>query len=464
MATPNGGTSNFAGRAVAVATSLTAAVVLFAVAAPRAAADPIPSALGIPCEPGPGGIQECTGSIDTRVASFDGVPLDVDLAFPPSAQDGPHPLIVYLHGWGGSKNGAAVDTVGLAQRGYAVMAYSARGFGNSCGAESSRVGPGCARGWIHLADTRFEARDTQHLAGLLEDAGLVEPGIGVTGDSYGGGQSLTLAALRNRVMRPNGRLVRWRSPDGTPMRIAAAAPRIGWSDLSYSLVPNGGTLDFRSRNPHRMPAGVPKESYLAGLFATGQSSGYYAPPGEDPEANIPEQFELLEAGEPYDSNPALRELLRNTKRFHSAYYVEQGLRRSERRRPAPLLIYNSWTDDLFPADEALRDAKRAQVQHPGSKISLFFANGFGHPRATFVDTPGLEDARDALFDRHLLGDRSAARLPRVQSSTQNCDGPAAGPFSTRNWRKQHPGEVDFSTDEAKTFTSAGGDEATREGG
>jgi len=31
------------------------------------------------------------------------------------------------------------------------------------------------------------------------------------------------------------------------MEIAAAAPRIGWSDLAYALVPTGRTLDYRSR-------------------------------------------------------------------------------------------------------------------------------------------------------------------------------------------------------------------------
>jgi hypothetical protein len=447
-------------RAVAlVVVALAATVAIVAAAAPRASAEEIPSALGIPCAPGSGGIQECTGSVATRVSSWDGVPLDVDLTFPPAAHDGPHPLIVYLHGWGGSKSGPAVDVEALAREGYAVMAYSARGFGDSCGSEDSRDAPGCARGWIHLADARFEARDTQHLAGLLHDAGLVERGIGVTGDSYGGGQSLILAALRNRVMRPDGHLRPWRSPDGDRMRIAAAAPRIGWSDLSYALTPNGSTLDFRSHNPHRLPAGVAKDSYLTGLFVTGQTNGFYAPPGEDPEANIPQQFDLIQAGEPYDSNPAFRELLRNTKRFHSAYYVEQGVPRRERVQPAPLLIYNAWTDDLFPATEAIRFAKRTQVRHPGSKLSLFFADGFGHPRATFDETPGVEEARDALFARYLMGERAGGRLPRVQTYTQNCAGAPAGPFRTRNWRRQHPGEVRFSTGDSQSFDSEGGDPA-----
>jgi fermentation-respiration switch protein FrsA (DUF1100 family) len=452
------------GRLRLIATALSLALALTATgllaAARPAVAEQVPSALGIPCSSEPAGVQKCTGSIDTRVPSWDGVPLDVDLTLPPAGQQGPHPLIVYLHGWGGSKDGAALDTNGFARQGYAVMAYSARGFGNSCGSEASRAAPGCARGWIHLSDARFEARDTQYLAGLLVDAGLVEPRIGVTGDSYGGGQSLILAALKDRVMRPDGRLVPWRSPDGEPMTIAAAAPRIGWSDLAYSLTPNGSTLDFRSRNPYRRPAGVAKDSFLSGLFALGQLSGFYAPPGADPDADITAQFGLLQDGEPYDSNPDLRELLRQTKRFHSAYYIERGLPRHKREKPAPLLIYNSWPDDLFGADEAIRYAKRLQVQHPGSKLSLFFADGLGHMRATFHPTSGLEEARAALFGRHLLGESSAARLPGVQTYTQNCSGEPAGPFVTRNWRKQHPGEVRFSTTETKTFGSQGGDQAT----
>ena len=39
----------------------------------------------------------------------------------------------------------------------------------------SRTAPACDRGWIHLADHRYEVRDTQHLLGLLADQGVVRP-------------------------------------------------------------------------------------------------------------------------------------------------------------------------------------------------------------------------------------------------------------------------------------------------
>jgi hypothetical protein len=40
--------------------------------------------------------------------------------------------------------------------------------------------------WIHLADQRYEARDSQHLLGLLVDQRVAKRGaLGVTGISYG---------------------------------------------------------------------------------------------------------------------------------------------------------------------------------------------------------------------------------------------------------------------------------------
>jgi hypothetical protein len=126
-----------------------------------------------------------------------------------------------------------------------VVNSTARGFGQSCGAPASRT-PDCAQGWLHLADQRFEARDTQTLLGLLADQGIAKPGaLGVTGISYGGGQSLELAYLRDRIRRADGSFAPWKSPKGTPLAIAAAYPRWPWSDLVNSLLPNGRFLDYR---------------------------------------------------------------------------------------------------------------------------------------------------------------------------------------------------------------------------
>ena len=64
--------------------------------------------------------------------------------------------------------------------------------------------------------------------------------------------SMALAALKDRVMLRTGRLVRWRSPEGAKLRLAAAAPSVPWTDLSYALVPNGSTLDYVADAPYFM--------------------------------------------------------------------------------------------------------------------------------------------------------------------------------------------------------------------
>lgn len=73
---------------------------------------------------------------------------------------------------------------------------------------------------------RYEVRDAQNLAGMLADQGWVDPQrIGSTSYSYGGGESLLLGTLKDRVMSPDGTLAPWTSPmNHIPMHIAGAAP------------------------------------------------------------------------------------------------------------------------------------------------------------------------------------------------------------------------------------------------
>ena len=73
----------------------------------------------------------------------------------------------------------------------------------------------------------------------------------MTGVSYGGIQSLNLARLRNRIRLPDGSFRPWRSPNGTPLKIAAAYARWPGSDLTYALQPNGRFLDFRTPKPNQ---------------------------------------------------------------------------------------------------------------------------------------------------------------------------------------------------------------------
>jgi hypothetical protein len=449
-------------RAAARLAPIAAALVTLAVAAPGAPAQTT-EVLGIPCVPEEGGVSFCSGSIATRVPTWDGVPLDVDVWVPPGEFKAPYPLVVALHGFGATKLGAwgnqrlAVD---FARRGYLAMSYSARGQGASCGVPPARTPPACDRGWVHLADARYEGRDTQHLAGLLLDAGLAKPKIGVTGTSYGGGQSLMLAALRNRTMLPDGRLVPWRSPKGVAMEVGAAAPKIGWSDLAYALTPTGRTLDYRGRNPYGDRIGIVKQSYLEGLYLVGEG-GYYAPPGADPEADVRVWKDFITAGEPYGSEMAAV-IRRQFTRFRSAYYMLDGRPASERIAPAPTVIWNAWTDDIMPASEPLRWANVVKSRFPGTPVGVLLGDGLAHPRGSLVAGAPLHDReREVLFDRHLMGNEEARPLDGVVTTTQACGGAEPlGPFRTASWAAQHPGVVVARDAGAQTFGSAGGNVAT----
>ena len=146
------------------------------------------------------GVYRCDGLVTT----WDGVPLDTTVTLPSSSATN-LPLVAEIHGFGNSKyeyldpaSRAYTDNAyGWAKAGYAVLTYTARGLWGSCGTPDARLAnaAACLSGYIHLADTRYEVRDTQELIGRLVDEGVADPArIGVTGDSYGGGQSFALAA------------------------------------------------------------------------------------------------------------------------------------------------------------------------------------------------------------------------------------------------------------------------------
>jgi len=405
------------------------------------------------------GVRFCEGDVTTRVETWDGIPLDANVTLPPVTIAPPYPLIIEEHGWSLGKSGAPYVTRALA--GYAVLSYSARGFHASCGSPASRAPDtsltnptACERGWTHLADARYEIRDTQHLAGLLADEGWVIPDkIGVTGASYGGGRTITLAALRNRVMLPDGTLVRWQSPGGLEMEIAAGAALIPWSDLPASLTPNGSTLDYRDENPFGSRGGVRKDQWNDTLLAAGRGSGFYAPRGADPAADLDGWNDRTTAGEPYDNDSAAQAIVDELTLYHSGYYVDDSI------APAPLFIYNAWTDDLFPANEGLRFWKKTRAHHPSAELAVLFADDFGHPRASLGFSGGnlIPSRVDAFFARHLMG--TGGPLPEFETFTQACGGASPlGAFTGDDWDALHPGEVTFASEEAQTFDEAGGAE------
>jgi pimeloyl-ACP methyl ester carboxylesterase len=423
-----------------------------------------------------------------RVPSFDGIPLDVDVTLPASG-NGPFPTIVMLHGYGGDKSsfeatspgGPAPDAAGggseiyhyntnfFARHGYAVVTPTARGFGGSCGGGpgGDHTGP-CGQGFIRLDDTRYEAHDVQYLLGLLADQGIAKPrAIGVTGISYGGGMSMDLAFLRNKVRKTNGKLVPWRSPDGLHMAIRAAFPRWPWSDLVDALIPNGRYLDTQvaPEEQSSKPFGVPIQSYIAGLYALGNISGYYcggAPastPCPDPEADITLNNAYLQAGQPVSgaAMTALESVYRNSSPYALSF---QG-----RTHPAPLLIQSGWTDDLFPPSQALRVYNFLKAGK-ATPVSLQFGD-IGHSRGSNkpVVNHAFNDQAAAFFGSWLKHKGKPPKTGSVTAYTQTCpvDAPDGGPFVARSWHAIHPDKFTLGAKPAQTILSTGGDPSVASG-
>src|SRR5256885_14656419 len=187
------------------------------------------------------------------------------------------------------------------------------------------------------------------------------------------------------------------------MSLAAAAPNVPWTDLAYSLQPNGSTLDYVKDAPYKGNPGVEKKSFLDGLYLVGCSiTGFCAPEGSDPEADLTGWKNRIEQGEPYVGDPLMTDIVNELQAHHSSYGIDHS------EPPAPLLISNGFTDDLFPVDENVRFYNRTKLLYPRSFVGLEWLD-YGPQRGQNKagDVAGLHARQQAFFDYFLKGDRPA---------------------------------------------------------
>ncbi|MEV0179440.1 CocE/NonD family hydrolase [Streptomyces sp. NPDC050625] len=147
---------------------------------------------------------------DRVVTTGDGV--RIDTSYFTSATAGRRPAVLLGHGFGGSKDDVRQEAEDLARDGYAVLTWSARGFGRSTGK-------------IGLNDPAGEVADVSRLIDWLAKQPQVQldrsgdPRVGVAGGSYGGAISLLAA--------------------GHDDRVDAIAPAITYWNLADALFPDG---------------------------------------------------------------------------------------------------------------------------------------------------------------------------------------------------------------------------------
>ncbi|GGO55386.1 ABC transporter ATP-binding protein [Streptomyces lasiicapitis] len=147
------------------------------------------------------------------MGTADGREVRIDTSYFTAGDPGAkRPAVLIGHGFGGSKEDVREQAEKLARKGYAVMTWSARGFGKSTG----RIG---------LNDPKGEVADVSRLIDWLAERPEVDldkagdPRVGVTGASYGGAVSLLAA--------------------GYDKRVDAIAPVITYWNLADALFPRG---------------------------------------------------------------------------------------------------------------------------------------------------------------------------------------------------------------------------------
>jgi len=270
------------------------------------------------------------------------VGLDVTVYLPAKT---PAPAILLAHGLNGTKRDLDSEARSLAEHGYVVMAYTARGFGRS-------------GGLIHLNSPTYEVADASKLISYLATLPQVlkdapgDPRVGVAGSSYGGGLALLLSAYDKRV--------------------DAVGADITWNDLSQALFPNaaGGQ------------PGVFKKVWAGQLFASaaqrrGGACGRYAP-------DLCAAYQqAASTGEP---NASILALL---KASSPASVIN--------RVSAPTLLSQGEQDSLFPLGQAAANARGIAAN--GTPVKVIWRSG-GHDGETV--TSDLVSYLQGWFDPVLL--------------------------------------------------------------
>jgi ABC-2 type transport system ATP-binding protein len=292
---------------------------------------------------------------DHRIAVVDGprddqhVTLDATF-FRPEGQ-AKAPAVLLAHGFGGSKADTRVQAEELTRAGYAVLTWTARGFGRSTGQ-------------IALDSPDYEVKDVRQLIDwlsrrpevLLDRAG--DPRVGIAGDSYGGAIALMTA--------------------GYDARVDAIAPGITWHDLADALFPGG-----RER-------GVFKKLWAGIFFGGGFTEG---PAGEQGSSTACGRFlpslcamyeKVAETGRP--TGDAVRTLRRSSPAAVAG------------RITAPTLLIQGQADSLFPLDQA--DANARSIAARGTPVSVVWFQG-GHDGGD-PETARIHGLVRDWFDRWLL--------------------------------------------------------------
>ena len=300
------------------------------------------------------------------------VTLDTTLYLPQSAGPGKKvPAILLAHGFGGTKQTVASDAADYADQGYAVLTWTAQGFGRSTGE-------------VHLDSPDWEVKDAQRLLDWLAARPEIvtqaqgDPRVAVVGASYGGGLALMLAAADKRV--------------------DAIVPMITWNDLPRAFFPQG------TGDPAE--TGVFKRQWVGLFFGTGgydesaiaAGRGLGAGAKTDPQCgrfarDLCEAYLRIAASGQAD--PEAVALLR---RSSPSSVLDQIT--------APTFLIQGTADSLFPLAEADQNATGIAANGTPVRVAWYVGGHDGGAGPT-SDTDRLRALTLQWLDHYLNGHGSA---------------------------------------------------------
>ena len=348
-------------------------------------------------------------TVATGPAGTTDISLDTTL-FLPKAASAAHPVAAVLlaHGFGGTKDDVADDATLLADHGYAVLTWTAEGFGRS-------------GGQIHLDSPDWEVRDAQRLIDWLAARPDIrkdapgDPRVAVVGGSYGGGLALMAA--------------------GYDKRIDAIVPSITWNDLGNAFLPEASGAGSG--------AGVFKKVWAGLFFGNGASASAALLPGAAGPAG-----DRIGRGR---LDPVCGRFARDLCRAYlsiasTGRATPEDLALLKRSSPssvldritAPTLLIQGEADSLFPLSEA--DANAKGIAAHGTPVRLAWFTG-GHDGGTGPqsDIDRLHFLTAQWLDHYLLGQGPAPANSFTYSRIAGIDAQADGVVALGSVVTDYPG-------------------------
>jgi ABC-2 type transport system ATP-binding protein len=321
-----------------------------------------------PAEAAPDVVPVADVESDHTMTSFDGT--EIRLHWFPTDDTGTDgaPVVLMGPGWGQpgdtSKEGlplfGALGITGLNDRGYHVLTWDPRGFGESTGEAQVDAGDTEGRDVQRILDWVAEQPDVR-----LDRAG--DPRVGMAGFSYGGGIQLVLAA--------------------EDCRVDAIVPGIAWNSLETSLYKSGiikvGWSDF---------------------LLTAALGGSLAP-------------EITSAGEQGRETGVIAEA-------EQQWFRDRGPGQQVADITIPTLIVQGTVDTLFTLDEGIANFRLLRDGDDDAPLAMvWFCGGHGACRTydASQDTEWLSDATFAWLDRYVKGDESVDVGPGFRTVDQHGD-------------------------------------------